>query len=268
VKEQRLSSWEDFETEIASLFERKKKIQAEKGMRVYGPFFRGHAAACWKLETTLERYTERCYPTREYYDVMRTTSLAVESFTEKFWNLSDKYEIDESIPGLPLGYEFMIYLRHHGFPSPLLDWTHSPYIAAFFSFRSKAPFENNDVAIYSHLVYSWSPPSGMDCNKARIDLLGPYVTAHKRHYTQQSWYTICRKPLGNKYVYCNHEEAIEENSTGQGLLRKYVIPRSERSKVLDKLFLMNINSYSLFGSEESLMETLAYREIEENEKHL
>src|SRR5579871_975887 len=33
------------------------------------------------------------------------------------------------------GYDYMAYLRHHGFPSPLLDWTRSPYVAAFFAFR-------------------------------------------------------------------------------------------------------------------------------------
>ena len=46
------------------------------------------------------------------------------------------------------------------------------------------------------------------------------------------------------------------------MLTKFTIPRTERPKVLERLSFMNINSYSLFGNEEGLMETLAYKELE------
>jgi hypothetical protein len=33
-----------------------------------------------------------------------------------------------------LGYKYFVCLRHYGFPSPLLDWSRSPYFAALFAF--------------------------------------------------------------------------------------------------------------------------------------
>ena len=100
----------------------------------------------------------------------------------------------------------------------------------------------------------------MDLDKATIFGSGPYVITHKRHYTQQCEYTICKKRVDNNYVYANHEDAIVTNNV-QGSLRKYVLPKKERVKALEKLNVMNISAYSLFGNEESLMETLAYQEI-------
>ena len=99
--------------------------------------------------------------------------------------------------------------------------------------------------------------------------LGPYVQTHKRHFIQQCEYTICRRLDGDDYIYANHEEASYtdeiRNIVRQDKLIKYLIPTSERSKVLNKLDFMNINSYSLFINEESLMATLAYQEIEKRE---
>jgi FRG domain len=48
----------------------------------------------------------------------------------------DGFSIALDFKGLP-AYDLLIYTRHHGFPSPLLDWTRSAYIAAFFTFAAE-----------------------------------------------------------------------------------------------------------------------------------
>jgi hypothetical protein len=48
----------------------------------------------------------------------------------------------------------------------------------------------------------------------------------------------------------------------QDIIFKFVIPRRETIAVLRELHQYNLTAYSLFGSEESLMETLSIRESE------
>jgi hypothetical protein len=155
---------------------------------------------------------------------------------------------------LPLQYyEFMAYLRHNGFPSPLVDWTKSPYIAAFFAFRNISS-KAKDVSIFVHMGKSMC---GQDpC----IWILGPTIATDHKHYLQQSQYSICYREINGEIYYANHED-VKEDVEEQTVLTKYTIPISERKKVLRKLDSMNITAYSLFGSESSLMETLAMREI-------
>jgi hypothetical protein len=72
----------------------------------------------------------------------------VETFTGTNWEIPNYDEVVKTVTtdydvfslggtfGRTPGYEYMAYLRHHGFPSPLLDWTRSPYIAAYFAFSN------------------------------------------------------------------------------------------------------------------------------------
>ena len=103
------------------------------------------------MTTTLERYLERYGQDREsswkdYYDILHRVNLVIMSLTPVKYELP---EFPEKWSGwCPPGIDFMIHLRHHGFPSPLLDWTKSPYIAAFFAFNEAT--EQDDVAIFSY----------------------------------------------------------------------------------------------------------------------
>jgi len=256
-----LPNWEAFENKVASLYRGLKRRREATRIGMSPLFFRGQACDSWKLQTTLERYSSKDFTVEEYYQVMLRVLPAVQSYTEKAWGLPYPCPETESIPMVPHGYEFMVYLRHHRFPSPLLDWSRSPYVAAFFAFEA-SPTMNGNVAIFAYVEYiggaKFSHPE-----EPRIVGCGPYVASHKRHFNQQSAYTVCRKQVNNEYYYCSHEDAFVRNNLTEDLLIKYVIPRSERDKVLEKLHLMNITAYSLFGSEDSLMETLAFEEIDQ-----
>ncbi len=266
MKEIDVNSWEKFEEQIADIFCEREKLREESGLYISKPLFRGQANFEWNLTTTLERYKEEEFSLSDYYRKISASQPQIETFTGKSWDILSYPEylkwienVDMfEIPKYP-GYEYIIYLRHHGFPSPLLDWTRSPYIAAFFAFNA---IDKNvsKVSIYAFIEhYGKGKSSGSD--KPYILSLGPYVKSHERHFLQQSQYTVCLKATGISYNYACHEDVFKENNEDQDLLWKFNIPAEERLKVLKKLDKVNVTSFSLFGTEESLMDTLALREI-------
>jgi hypothetical protein len=58
-----------------------------------------------------------------------------------------------------------------------------------------------------------------------------------------------------------YDEVFDKGLHQQGQCQKFTIPISERLRVLSLLDEHNLNAFSLFGSEESMMETLAAREF-------
>ena len=63
------------------------------------------------------------------------------------------------------------------------------------------------------------------------------------------------------WVYDSHQEAFENvRSKKQDYLWKFEIPSTERDVVLRLLNDYNLNAFSLFGSEEGLLETMWFRE--------
>ena len=59
-----------------------------------------------------------------------------------------------------------------------------------------------------------------------------------------------------------HESAFGGGNPNIDVTWKFNLPATERLKVLKLLDRFNINAVALFQSEESLMETMAFRELE------
>ncbi|WP_337288850.1 FRG domain-containing protein [Candidatus Methylomirabilis sp.] len=264
VKEVLVEDWASYQDEVDQILENfeARRSTTSKGL-VSAPLFRGQSNQSWPPLTTLERFSAKSWSIKRYHRLLQSVGPAVFSLTSKAWNLGeDPDNVDQSRHIPPPAYEFMIYLRHYGFPSPLLDWSRSPYVAAFFAFEHQPDCEA--VAVYVFQEYLGYPKlfSG---DGASIIGLGSYVITHERHYAQLCEYTICKKPVDKDYVYCNHEEALRDRVVPQDSLRQYIIPVTERQSFLRKRESMNIHAYSLFRDETSLMQTLAYREIEQDD---
>ncbi|OQA92726.1 MAG: FRG domain protein [Elusimicrobia bacterium ADurb.Bin231] len=152
--------------------------------------------------------------------------------------------------------EFWIYTRHHGFPSPLLDWSASPYIAAFFAFEDQLTKAGN-IAIYAY--FEPIETSSDSDNPSRIRIIGePGLRTHERHYLQQSWYTLAylTDEPNNKHVISDYNNLFLKE---EYVFVKIIIPKSQGIQALTYLHEHNINNFSLMHSEESLLKTMAFK---------
>ena len=106
-----------------------------------GLLFRGQSSAEWKIESSLERIYETM-PEKKYYHrikVLRAHLIScVGNIVPEF---DDRGFECNQLLSTPPGLEYLAFLRHCGFPSPLLDWTLSPFVAAFFAFSEASSFK-------------------------------------------------------------------------------------------------------------------------------
>jgi hypothetical protein len=260
-----LSTWEEFLQKVTDL--REQFELPEDSISTGGLLFRGQSNSEWKLETTLERAAGAGVSLMNYFRKVSCCLPLVESFTDRQWNLPTYEDYLNSctvydnliMKSVDKGLEFFVYLRHQGFPSPLLDWSRSLYVASFFAFKD-ARIENSHVSIFCYLETSGYGKCG-GSDQPFIQTIGPYIRTHKRHHLQQSYYTRCIDYNDGDAQYVSHYAVFNNGADGQDHLWEFRIPVSEKFKVLTRLDMSNINAFSLFGSEESLMSTVAFREF-------
>ena len=261
-----LSSWDDFEVELLQLAQYRDELRTEfqyPDILV----FRGQSNSGWHLETMLERHTKQeSYSIRRYFEIIRKARSRLPAITWS-WETLDKPEYVDWYDNRNflwlngLG-DYMVYLRHHGFPSPLLDWSISPDIAAHFAFRD-VNNSTESVAIFAFLENTAGTKGGWlaEPNISRIRS-GPH--SETRHARQQSTYTYCSTESNGGAYYCCHEKVFIGNRRHkfpQDVLWKFIIPSSERDKVMKKIESKGITTSTLFDSQDFLEESRYFKDL-------
>ena len=157
---------------------------------------------------------------------------------------------------------FFNLVQHHGYPTPLLDWTYSPYVAAFFAYREisnlKASEASDDkkvrIIIFDQQQWRKDFVQTMLLNVAfpYFSIMEFIAIDNERMIPQQAASSVTN--IDDIESYISSKENAEKK-----YLRVIDLPVKERSKVMRELSFMGITAGALFPGLDGACEELKER---------
>lgn len=229
--------------------------------------FRGQKSSEWGLESSLERAFRKINP-----------SFVELQIVEKFQQRASHY-INSSME--PSGIvEWLALMQHHGAPTRLLDWTFSPYVAAYFALEDC----DNECAIWA-IDYNWIQSETVakivksdltdhekgsghvtDTWFSKLDFFDlifnkdqriviPLVPSklNERQIIQQGLFLF---GSAREHTFEGNLSAYKENDI-RNHLYKFVLSKDIRRKALYELNLMNVSRATLFPGLDGFAQSLA-----------
>jgi hypothetical protein len=218
-----LTNWEEYKSMVGRLCNFPAHVADDH-------FFRGMSHASWVLTSTLDRV--RTFESAALRG--RFEDALLRQFRQELIRLGT------SEAAVPDGDALALLARHHGLPSSWIDWTTSPYVAAYFAFAGSG---SEDVAIW-YQSRSWLPEEF-----APADLIDDpdLLKFNPRALRQRGLFL--RAAAGS-------EEFVRMLDAG---LIKFILPAAMKRVGLEELDAMTINATNLFADYDGAARTAVDR---------
>jgi hypothetical protein len=234
-------TWDEFKNGV------RNELPGAHDYDVYKRFiFRGQGDAAWSLTSTFDRSnSDKQAASRDALARELIRDFYEECERYSAW----RYSIDDS--------RVLAMAQHHGLPTRLLDWSFSPYVAAYFAFswfifETLRADRKGDVAVWvlnRDDVQSKAP-------EGQLQIISVQDYENNRLGNQFGVFTYLKTNEQNLEDYLT-SPAVE---LGHALV-KLTVPRSEARQALQDLILMGIHHGTIFPGREGIAHTIKLRNL-------
>lgn len=252
-------SWRQFKSE---LFERLFSANSSANGERPKLLFRGQSCNSWHLLSSFDRLMEEHGIRGGRIEEVYTRSLEDFYINGVEMNLIaglTRVSGQEPFPAIKADPEKMTeleaYAQHYGFPTRLLDWSESPYVAAFFAASDHEKCTSKQLTIWCLNV----AVARQILNEHDLVIRERTLDRERRQVWQRASFTINRT---------NHTKTDEIFDPTKGRLRdepaspalyRCTIPQTEAVAMLTDLDFMRINYLSVFPDIDGLVRYANYK---------